>query len=197
MANNGREIEIKLAADSIKEARRRLRAAGFQVSKRRVFEKNTIYDTDGSDLRLSTRLLRLREVGKKFRLTYKGEPEPGKHKSREEIETDIADGATFVTILQRLGYLPRFRYEKYRTEFQKPRSKGIATLDETPIGNYLELEGDPEWIDRTARKLGYEEKDYVTASYARLFFDWRSRNNSSASDMLFSNAVQRDKRSRQ
>ena len=197
MANDGRETEIKLAADSLKVARRRLRAAGFQVVKRRVFENNTVYDTDAADLRRSTRLLRLREVGKNFKLTYKGEPEPGKHKSKEEIETDVADGAAFVTILQRLGYLPRFRYEKYRTEFQKPRSKGIATLDETPIGIYLELEGDPDWIDRTARKLGYEEKDYITDSYARLFFDWRSSNNSSASDMLFSNPIHGDEGSRQ
>ena len=62
-----------------------------------------------------------------------------------------------------------FRYEKFRTEFQRRGSKGIATLDETPIGTYLELEGDPQWIDRMARTLGYEEKDYITASYARLF----------------------------
>jgi adenylate cyclase, class 2 len=189
MATNGREIEIKLPGRSVKEARRRLRAAGFRVAKKRVFEKNTLYDTAATDLRQSSRLLRIRQTGKSFMLTYKGMPEPGKHKNREEIETDIADGSAFDAILARLGYLPVFRYEKFRTEFLRRGSKGVATLDETPVGTYLELEGDPQWIDRMARTLGYEEKDYITASYARLFFEWRERNGTTAANMLFADSV--------
>jgi adenylate cyclase, class 2 len=185
MASDGREIEIKLPAASVSEARRRLRAAGFRVSKRRIFEKNTIYDTAASDLRRSARLLRVRELGKRCLLTYKGRPEPGKYKDREEIETEITDGSAFAEILNRLGYCASFRYEKFRTEFQQKGSKGIATLDETPVGLYLELEGDPGWIDRMARKLGYEQNEYITASYARLFFDWKERTGSPAMDMLF------------
>ncbi len=195
MASNGREVEIKLASAGVKEARSKLKAAGFHVSKRRVFEKNTVYDTEALSLRNSSRLLRLRQVGKKYKLTFKGQPTRGKHKDREEIETDVADGVAFAAILQRLGYLPGFRYEKYRTEFQRRGSKGVATLDETPIGTYLELEGDPAWIDRMARMLGYEEKDYITASYARLFFEWREQNGSTAGDMLFTSGG--NKRARQ
>jgi adenylate cyclase, class 2 len=196
MASNGREIEIKLPSAGVNEARRRLRTAGFSVSKKRVFERNTLYDTAATDLRGSASLLRIRETGKIFKLTYKGTPEPGKHKSREEIETDIADGRAFDAILARLGYLPGFRYEKFRTEFQRRGSKGIATLDETPIGTYLELEGDPQWIDRMARTLGYEENDYITASYARLFFEWRERNGATSDNMLFPKSVRGHKRAR-
>lgn len=196
MASNGREIEIKLPSANVNEARRRLRAAGFRVSKKRVFEKNILYDTAAAKLRHSAQLLRMREIGKIFKLTYKGTPEPGKHKSREEIETDIADGQAFDDILTRLGYLPVFRYEKFRTEFQRRGSKGIATLDETPIGTYLELEGDPQWIDRMARTLGYEEKDYITASYARLYFEWRERNGATSDNMLFPKSVRGHKRAR-
>lgn len=185
MANNGREIEIKLAVTDVNDGRRRLRDAGFEVIKRRVLEKNTLYDTESLDLRRSSRMLRVREVGKNSKLTFKGAPEVGKHKSREEIETDVADGAAFSAILDRLGYEPTFRYEKFRTEFSKRGAKGVATLDETPIGTYLELEGDPEWIDRTARTLGFEEKDYITASYARLFFEWRERTGFGPAEMLF------------
>jgi adenylate cyclase, class 2 len=192
MASNGREIEIKLAIDGVKEARRRLRAAGFRVSKARALEKNVVYDTPQADLRLSSRLLRLRAIGKSYKLTFKGAPEPGKHKSREEIETEVADGPAFDAILTRLQYRPVFRYEKFRTEFKRQRSKGVATLDETPIGTYMELEGAPGWIDRMARTLGFEEKDYITASYARLYFEWRERSGSSAPDMLFGNSVGRD-----
>ena len=196
MASNGRELEIKLPTTGVNEARHRLRAAGFRVSKKRVFEKNILYDRAAADLRHSAQLLRMREIGKSFKLTYKGTPEPGKHKSREEIETGVADGPAFDAILARLGYLPTFCYEKFRTEFQRRGSKGIATLDETPIGTYLELEGDPQWIDRMARTLGYEEKDYITASYARLFFEWRERNGATEENMLFPDAIRGHKRSR-
>jgi adenylate cyclase class 2 len=191
---DGREIEIKLPSSGVEEARRRLRAAGFLVAKKRVFEKNTLYDTTATELRHSSRLLRIRQTGKSYKLTYKGAPEPGKHKSREEIETDIADGPALDAILARLRYLPVFRYEKFRTEFQRRGSEGIATLDETPIGTYLELEGDPEWIDNMARTLGYEEKDYITASYARLFFEWRQHTGATADNMLFPEFVSGHKR---
>jgi adenylate cyclase class 2 len=189
MASNGREIEIKLPSGGVEESRGKLRAAGFRVAKKRVFEENTLYDTATTELRRSSCLLRLRQIGKSYKLTYKGVPEPGKHKSREEIETDVDDGPAFANILSRLGYLPVFRYEKFRTEFQRRGSKGTATLDETPIGTYLELEGDPEWIDRMARTLGYEEKDYITASYARLFFEWRQRTGATLDNMLFHNVI--------
>jgi adenylate cyclase class 2 len=185
MASDGREVEIKLRVKNAEEALRLLREAGFHESKARVFEKNTIYDTEAADLRHSSRLLRLREIDNDYKLTFKGAPEPGKHKSREEIETKVEDGPAFVTILQRLGYKPTFRYEKYRAEYEAKNSGGVATVDETPIGTFLELEGEPDWIDRTARTLGYKEKDYITASYARLFFEWRERSGSTAAHMLF------------
>lgn len=189
MASNSREIEIKLSVESAREARSRLLGAGFQLAKKRLFEKNTLYDTEGFDLRRSSCLLRVREAGTSYKLTFKGVPEVGKYKSREEIETDIDDGPAFEAILARLGYSPVFRYEKYRTEFEAQGGKGVATLDETPIGTYLELEGDPDWIDRTARKLGYEEKDYITASYGRLFLEWKERTGSPAGEMVFSKSV--------
>ena len=186
MASNSREIEIKLPVESAREARSRLLGAGFHLAKKRLFEQNTLYDTESFDLRRSSCLLRVREAGASYKLTFKGVPEVGKHKSREEIETDIGDGPAFEAILIRLGYAPVFRYEKYRTEFETQGDKGVATLDETPIGIYLELEGDPDWIDRTARKLGYEEKDYITSSYGRLFLEWKERTGSAAGEMIFS-----------
>lgn len=196
MASNGHETEIKLPAADVNQARALLRAAGFRISKRRVFETNAIYDTAARDLRNSARLLRLRYVGAEYILTYKGVPEPGKHKSREEIETKIADGAAFAAVLDRLGYSPVFRYEKFRTEYQQRGSKGVATVDETPIGVFLELEGKPGWIDRTARALGYEENDYITASYARLYIEWQESRGRPATNMLFSVSALRHHRAR-
>jgi len=185
MLHNGREVEIKLAVSGAAEARHMLRAAGFRVSKRRVFEKNTVFDTSSQTLRKSARLLRVREAGKIAKLTYKGPPDRGKHKSREEIELSFSDARAIGAIFDRLGYHPAFRYEKFRTEFRQRGSAGIAMVDETPIGVYLELEGRPAWIDRTARKMGYDEKDYVTASYARLYVEWCESRGVAPTNMLF------------
>jgi adenylate cyclase class 2 len=167
-----RETEIKLAVRDARSTRSRLRAAGFVVSARRVFEVNLVFDTAELALRSSARLLRLRQAGKTVTMTYKGAPLTGKHKTREELEVAVDDIDSMADILGRLGYEQTFRYDKYRTEFHQPGRSGAIMLDETPVGVFLELEGTPSWIDRTARALGFDENAYITASYARLYLEW-------------------------
>lgn len=185
MAENNREIEIKLAIEDPPCVRRRLRAAGFRVHRGRVFESNTVFDTPDLKLRAASSLLRVRRAGSKSTFTFKGPPVPSKHKSREELEVEISDAGLTSAIVEKLGLRPVFRYEKYRTEFRRPGSSGTVTLDETPIGWYLELEGSDRWIDRTARTLGFPERDYITASYGALFLEWRARHGAKAADMIF------------
>lgn len=179
------ETEIKLSVPDIRTARRMLRAAGFRISRRRVFEANTIFDTPKLSLRGTRTLLRLREAGGVATITYKGAPVPSRHKSREELETELNDARVMRTILERLGFRAVWRYEKYRTEYRLDRGAGMATLDETPIGLYLELEGSPRWIDRMARVLGFMHKDYITASYSRLYLEDCERRGVKPGDMVF------------
>jgi len=184
MASGKREIEIKLRAGDAASARRRLRSAGFRVSRRRVFEANTVFDTPGMALRASQELLRVREAGGVVTVTYKGQPAPGRHKDREELELKVSGAALMAAIFDRLGFRPAFRYEKYRTEYRKAGGAGVATVDETPLGVFLELEGPPPWIDRTARALGFAEADYITASYGRLYLEWCERQGIEPGNML-------------
>jgi len=179
------EIEIKLAVPDRAGARRLLLGAGFEVSRPRVFEANTVFDTDRQTLRKSGRLLRVRTAGRLVTVTFKGMPRVGRHKSREELEVTASDASIFATMLERLGFHATFRYEKYRTEFRQPRRSGIAVLDETPIGIYLELEGTSQWIDRTARLLGFAETDYITASYGRLYLEWCRKKKRKPGNMVF------------
>jgi adenylate cyclase, class 2 len=188
MSRGTQETEIKLAVKDARSVRRLLREAGFVVSRPRVFEANTVFDTPDMSLRASSRLLRIREAGKVATLTYKGAPETGRHKSREELEVKIDNAGTMMAILERLGYQRVFRYEKYRTEFHQPGRAGIAMLDETPVGVYLELEGTPHWIDRMARRLGFQESDYITASYGRVYLDWCAAKGCKPGDMTFTAA---------
>jgi adenylate cyclase class 2 len=164
-----RETEVKLALSTAAEGRRLLLAAGFRVSRRRVFEANTLFDTSRQTLRRAGRLLRVRQAGPLGTFTYKGPPAIGKYKDREELEVETSDASRLAEILTRLDFRPVFRYEKYRTEYRRSDEAGLATLDETPVGVFLELEGAPVWIDRNARRLGFREAGYITASYYALY----------------------------
>src|SRR5579863_3944756 len=118
MSRGTHETEIKLAVPAAQAGRKLLRAAGFRVFRRRVFEANHVFDTPGLILRKGRTLLRVREAGGHVKLTFKGVPVAGKHKSREELEMDIPSARTMSLVLDRLGFQPVFRYEKYRTEYR-------------------------------------------------------------------------------
>ena len=140
-----------------------------------MFEVNTIFDTPSGTLRFQRKLLRLRQAGGGHTITFKGPPTTGAYKSREEIESGVCDAASMRLILEGLEYISVFRYEKYRTEYAKPRENGLVMLDQPPIGDFLELERPPRWIDRTARALGRSPANYITASCGSLYLFARAR----------------------
>jgi len=180
------EVEVKIRFDGDPEAARALvESRGFKVAEARLLETNIIFDRNSAELRRGDQLLRLRRTGNIARVTYKGPQQRGPYKSREEIEFDVSDVHAFELVLERLGYLPRFRYEKYRTTFAAPGEPGEVTVDETPIGIYLELEGPPQWIDATAQRLGFSARDYITASYTTLYEQYRQSHQDAAQDMIF------------
>lgn len=171
-----RETEIKIRLESIPATRRQLRALGFRPLHRRSFEDNVLYDTPDLALRKARSLLRLRQYGSRWTLTYKGAPAPDPHyKSRPEWEMAVSQPEALRFLFAALGLTPVFRYQKYRTSYalgdsgRTRRAGGEVALDETPIGNFLELEGSRGWIDRIVRRLGYSRADHETASYGTLY----------------------------
>jgi adenylate cyclase class 2 len=181
------EIEIKLRLpDKLEKIRRALRDQGFRVSKSRTHESNVLFDTPKRLLRSHGKLIRVRQVGAHSLLTYKGPSEPGRYKKRREIEMAFPDAQALGQIFNEIGYHPIFRYEKFRTEFAKAQNGGKVMLDETPIGNFLEIEGSPRWIDRTAKLLGFTAADYITRSYGYLYLAYCRERRTRPKDMLFS-----------
>jgi adenylate cyclase class 2 len=178
-----REIEIKFRVADLRALARRLRAAGFRLVTRRTREMNTLYDLPGGILRKRRELLRIRKYGSVWTLTHKCKGRVSRHSSRQELETGVADGNNMDLILRALGYAPSFRYEKFRAEWTD--GKGQVVVDETPIGNFCEIEGPPRWIDTTAKKLGVAPADYITKNYATLFADWKQETKSPAEEMTF------------
>ncbi|MBV9482752.1 MAG: class IV adenylate cyclase [Acidobacteria bacterium] len=177
------EVEIKFWIADPRSLRRALRQDAFRLQTRRRHEFNTLYDLPRQALRRKGELLRLRKYGSQWILTHKGKGKVGRHKSRTETEVRLIEGAQMEHLLRNLGYRPSFRYEKYREEWSD--GMGHVVIDETPIGILGEIEGAPRWIDRTAKTLGIEHRQYLTASYAELFYDWKKRTRSPATAMTF------------
>lgn len=185
-AGENLEIEIKLPLHGpVQGALERLGRLGFGVIVPRVWERNVVYDTPGRTLRDSRQLIRIRRTGSVGVLTYKGPGNTGKHKSREEIELGVSDPNQLELVFERLGYQPVFQYEKFRTEYGRAGEAGVVTVDETPVGNYFEIEGSPEWIDHVAEELGFSAEDYVTESYGTLYASYCAAHGIKPSDMLF------------
>jgi len=181
------ETEIKFKVADLSALAERLQTAGFKLHTPRSFESNVLYDTPTRQMRARTEILRIRSYAGRWTVTHKRLPDdrPGEdsHKHRVETETEVADGNTLADIFLSLGLVAAFRYEKWRTEWQD--GEGHCVVDETPIGNYAELEGPAEWIDRTALKLAVRPQDYITLSYGRLFDQWREQHASTAADLTF------------
>jgi adenylate cyclase, class 2 len=190
--SRNKEVEIKFRVDDLRALNRRLRQAGFRLLTKRTHEMNALYDLPHQELRKRGELLRLRKYGAEWVLTHKSKGKAGRHKVRVENETRVSDGAKTEAILRALGYAPAFRYEKFRAEWSDEH--GHVVVDETPIGDFGEIEGPSRWIDRTARSLGIRPEDYITETYAGLFFQWKEQTGSPAGEMTFAAVRRRSRR---
>jgi adenylate cyclase class 2 len=160
-----RETEIKLRVADVSAAREKLASAGAVLVRERHFEDNVLHD-GGLPAREGT-VLRLRARPRSADFKGPREIEDGV-KSREERETSVEDPDEVLAILRKLGYRPLFRYQKYRETWTHGGQE--IEVDETPIGVFLEIEGDRAGIHAVARDLGFSPADYVGESYVGLFF---------------------------
>lgn len=191
MTTDVQEVEIKFRVADIQALTRGLAGSGFRTVTQRTHEENTLYDLVGSPLRRRGAVLRIRQYGDKWTVTYKdkkdkkgaGASNASRHKSRREIETQVHDGQALARVFEALGFRAVFAYEKFRSEWTD--GTGYVVLDETPLGTFAEIEGQPSWIDKIAALLGIDESHYITASYLEIFLQWKRKTRSKASHMTF------------
>ena len=137
------EIEVKLKIANVPKLRAQIKRLGFHELCHREFEDNWLLDFPRKLLFKKRCLLRVRQFEGKSVLTFKGPRVESAHfKIREELETEVADAATFQQILKRLGLVPVFRYQKYRSLFANEKSglamgliAAIISKDATPVTN--------------------------------------------------------------
>ena len=183
------EIEVKLRVGSAAGARALLDRLPATPEGARVFEDNDVYDTPDGAFFSTHRLLRLRTVGDRGMITYKEKVQTNLHaKVRAEIQTGVSSPEAARAILLKLGFARVYRYQKQRSNFvwTDPLGSELAiSLDETPIGVFLELEGPAPAIDHAARRMGFTEADYIVDDYHSLHQAWLKDRGLPQGDMVF------------
>ena len=170
----GLEVEVKIAlsAESLAELRARLQSQGSRITTPATLEVNTLFDFEDQRLARTGCALRMRSYGRVVLLTYKGAvQEDPMFKRRAEFQTLVDDQKSMWMILASLGLTPHFEYSKTR-EMQSlalGEARLEVCLDETPIGHFVELEGEPSIIQQAIDVLRLEREQIVKDTYVRLY----------------------------
>ena len=177
------EREVKLSFADPETACAAVLAAGGSRLRGRRLQDDRLLDTADGLLRDRRCILRIRIEPDRCLLTFKGPVQPSAMKLREEIETVVADGELLLRLFEELGFRVWFRYQKYREEFGMHGV--IAAVDETPVGTFVEIEGDERGIHSVTDALGRSSADHVLDSYRGLFVRYCEEQGLPVTDMLF------------
>jgi adenylate cyclase class 2 len=179
------ELEVKFYLSGRQKMEERL-AGKAALRAPRVHEVNLRLDTPDHALLYTGRLLRLRQ-DTRSRLTYKGPgSEQGGARLRQELEFTVSDFDTTLHLFEALGYTIVLMYEKYRTTYELGEVEVV--VDETPIGDFLEIEGpDGKSIRQAANELGLDWEKRILDSYTMLFEHTRASLGFKFRDMSFEN----------
>jgi adenylate cyclase class 2 len=161
------EIEVKIRIEHLSQVKETILSQGATIVKERHSYDDTFYDYPSLELQKKHHALRVRKIDKKTFLTFKGPKQKSrKFKIREEFETEVKNDKNLRKIFKSLGLRPVFQYSKFRTVFRKKRL--TICLDETSVGNFLELEGQQSEIVKFAQALNFSKEDFIKLDYVQL-----------------------------
>jgi adenylate cyclase, class 2 len=188
------EIEVKLRFDGLDAFARA--GMALEIETARHFEDNWLLDSPDCHLGERAAVLRVRSAAGRGAITYKEKAEgvaaASRFKKRVEIETAIEDPESAVAVFERLGYHKWFRYQKYRTVYRAKLPDGSelhVMFDETPLGPFVELEGEEDIIARAVELLGVTPGEYVLESYLAIQAEHCRRQGKPLGDMIFGDGV--------
>jgi len=166
------EIEVKIRIKNPKDMAHRILEQGAELIRERTFEENMLYDFPDSTLTNKQQAFRLRKIKKRTYLTFKGAPQKSRQfKIREEFETEVKNSNQIKKIIKSLGLVSKYQYDKFRTVFRIKKLN--ICLDETPVGNFIELEGEQNHIVKFASSLGFSRSDFIKKNYIDLYSELR------------------------
>jgi len=177
-------MEVKFLIADLPALLKKMEGFGAKTLRPRMLEVNLRFDTPDMRLRSRAEVLRLRQDDQTI-LTFKG---PGEIVdgviSRQELEVSASDFQTTRAILEGLGFQVFMTYEKFRQNY---RLNGlVASVDELPYGNFIELEGSsPEHVCGTAALLGLDWEQRINVSYTALLEIFNQKTGHTFRDLSF------------
>ncbi len=166
------EVKIRISEEMLEGLEDKLLEIGFQPLSESTFEDNLLFDFPDRTLENSGCALRLRKYGDSYTLTYKGPKKRDPHmKVRQEIETSVGSFDSTRSLLESIGLKVNFEYAKWRRKYQATWNDGDVEvcIDKTPIGFFVEIEGERESINQIANRLGWDSSDFITENYVNLY----------------------------
>ncbi|MBV0923410.1 class IV adenylate cyclase [Halomicroarcula limicola] len=175
------EVEVKVAAD-LDAVAGRLDELGAERTGD-VRQVDVYYDAPHRDFAETDEALRVRRETRdgetETRITYKGPLVERESKTREEVETGVADGEKADAIFEQLGFEPAATVRKDRRFY---RYDGYTvTLDAVEdVGEFVEVETETneggveaarEGAFEVLRELGLDPEDQTRTSYLGLLLD--------------------------
>ena len=184
MNTNNQEIEVKFLISNLPALLEKIQNLGAFELRPRVLETNLRFDTRDKKLSERAQVLRLRQDDQAI-LTFKS---PGEIMegviSRTELEVVVSNFQNTRAILEALGFQVYMSYEKYRQNFQL--NNLVASVDEMPYGNFIELEGSsPEHVRSTAALLGLDWEQRINLSYTALLGLFNQKTGHAFRDLSF------------
>lgn len=185
------EIEVKFLLKDYSALMQKISDLQLACSQERIHEFNLRYDLPDGSLVAKKQVLRLRK-DTQARLTFKG---PGIMEqdvlTRKEIEVEVSDFDATNRLLEALGYQVIMMYEKFRANYLM--DKLVLSVDETPLGLFIELEGEsPAQVRRAADALGVDWDARINLSYSALLNIFNQSTGHAFRDLSFENFAELD-----
>lgn len=164
--NMNQEIEIKLQINN--EDLKRLEKELNLENEEWLFERTYGFFTpDGESIKKGI-FPRIKSKGDdcgRFCVKVKN-GEDKEYFERDEYEMNICSIGKMTSILKVLGYTDIRIFEKFRKSIITGATK--ICLDRLPLGLFVEIEGEKEYIEKMVKKLGLQKNERIAKAYLKI-----------------------------
>lgn len=180
-----KEIEIKIRLVDKEKIKKKLLSFGWKMEKIVFQQEYRITDAENT-LGEKGIFPRVRKEEGKSVFTIKVNPD-GKvnendksirYFNRLEYDIEVEDAKKMAEILSIIGLTEQRILEKYREIWKKDDEKELSiVIDSLKFGDYMELEGSEDKIDKMVERLGLSDEKRITLAYWRVYRKYCEQNN--------------------
>lgn len=179
------EIKYRVPRESMGQILSRINSMGGVFVGEEI-QEDIYFQHPSRNFALTDEALRVRRVGSRTEITYKGPRIDSKSKTREEIKVEVDDFTKTVLLLEKLGFLKVARIIKNRKTYAL--NEVLLHLDDVDgIGSFVEIEtvveseGEVEArrneLLLKAKELGVPAEGFELRSYLEIALETLPKNN--------------------